>query len=90
MTLNPYVPGAGVPASYSTSTTLLNVDTFSLATQVQGNFFGNVVKNMKLIGQTSGAEATVTDVRLISDSIGSLTASYNIPCLLYTSDAADE
>ena len=79
LTLNPYVPGAGVPASYSTSTTLLNVDTFSLATQVQGNFFGNVVKNMKLIGQTSGAEATVTDVRLISDSIGSLTASYNIP-----------
>ena len=79
LTLNPYVPGAGIPASYSTSATLLNVDTFSLATQVQGSFFGNVTKNMKLIGQTSGAEATVTDVRLISDSIGSLSACFNIP-----------
>ena len=49
LALNPYVPGAGVPASYSTSTTLLNVDTFSLATQVQGSFSGNVVKNLSLI-----------------------------------------
>ena len=79
LTLNPYVPGAGVPASYSTSTTILNVDTFSLATQVQGSFSGNVTKNMKLVGQTSGAECTVTNVRLISDSIGSLTACFNIP-----------
>jgi len=77
--LNPYVPGAGVPADYSTSTTLLNVDTFSLATQVEGNFFGHVKNNMQLVGETSGAEATVTDVRLISDSIGSLDACFNIP-----------
>ena len=34
---------------------------------------------MKLIGQTSGAEATISDVRLISDSIGQLTACYEIP-----------
>ena len=77
--LNPYTPGAGVPASYSTSTTLLNVDTFSLAAQVQGNFFGNVRRSMRLVGNSSGAEATVTDVRLISDSLGQLTACFNIP-----------
>ena len=48
--LNPYIGGAGIPASYSTSTTLLNVDTFSLATQTQGDFFGNVRNGMKLVG----------------------------------------
>ena len=79
LTLNPYNPQSGIPASYSTSTTFLNVDTFSLATQVQGSFFGHVKKNMKLIGQSSGAEATVTDVRLVTDAIGTLTACFNIP-----------
>ena len=50
-----------------------------MATTVQGQFFGHATKSMKLIGQTSGAEATVTDVRLISDSIGTLTSCYEIP-----------
>ena len=76
---NPYQGGVGISTVYSTSSTILNVDTFSLSTQVQGQFFGHVTKNMKLIGQTSGAEATVTDVRLISDSVGTLVASYEIP-----------
>ena len=78
-TSNPYQGAAGISTVYSTSSTLLNVDTFSLATTVQGQFFGHATKSMKLIGQTSGAEATVTDVRLISDSIGTLTACYEIP-----------
>jgi len=79
VTINPYTPTAGISTVYSTSSTILNVDTFSLATTVQGSFFGHGTKSMKLIGQTSGAEATITDVRLISDSIGSLTACYEIP-----------
>ena len=37
------------------------------------------MKGMKLIGETSGAEATVTDVRLISDTIGQLTCCYEVP-----------
>ena len=79
-TLNPYLGGtSGISTVYSTSSTVLNVDTFSLSTQVQGDFFGNVQKDMKLVGQTTGAEATVTDVRLISDSIGQLSATFNIP-----------
>ena len=49
---------------YSTSSTILNVDTFSLAQQVQGQFFGHVKNGMKLKGQTSGAEATISNVRL--------------------------
>ena len=79
LTANPYQPNAGISTVYSTSSTILNVDTFSLADQVQGEYFGHVKKGMKLVGQTSGAEATVSEVRLISDNIGQLTACYHIP-----------
>jgi len=79
MTANPYNIAAGISTVYSTSATLLNVDTFSLASAVQGEFHDHVMKEMKLIGETSGAEATVTDVRLISDTIGQLTCCFNVP-----------
>jgi len=79
ITANPYQSAAGISTVYSTSSTILNIDTFSLQAQVQGSFFGHAKKNLKLIGQTSGAEATISDVRLISDSIGQLTACYEVP-----------
>ncbi len=79
LTANPYNIAAGISTVYSTSSTLLNVDTFSLASAVQGEFHDHVMKGMKLIGETSGAEATVTDVRLISDTIGQLTCCFNVP-----------
>ena len=79
LTSNPYNAAAGISTVYSTSSTLLNVDTFSLASQVQGEFHDHVVKGMKLVGETSGAEATVTDVRLITDAIGQLTCCFDVP-----------
>jgi len=79
VTLNPYDNAAGISTVYSTSSTILNVDTFSLAQQVQGTFLGHVSKNMKLIGQTSGAEATVTDVKLVTDTLGFLKGCFEIP-----------
>jgi len=79
ITSNPYNIAAGIATVYSTSSTILNVDTFSLATQVQGEFFGHVSNGMKLLGRTSGAEATVTNVRLITDTIGQLTCCYDVP-----------
>ena len=39
LTLNPYDNAAGISTVYSTSSTILNVDTFSLAQQVQGDNF---------------------------------------------------
>ena len=80
ITLNPYDNAAGISTVYSTSSTILNVDTFSLATQVQGTFVGYVSPYMKLVGQTSGAEAQVTsNVRLISDTLGFLKGCFEIP-----------
>ena len=78
-TLNPYDNAAGISTVYSTSSTILNVDTFSLATQVQGDFNGHARTGMKLVGQTSGAEATISNVRLISDTLGFLKGCFEIP-----------
>ena len=77
--VNVYDNEAPVSNVYSTSSTILNVDTFSLATQVQGAFSGHVKNGMKLVGQTSGAQATVTNVRLITDTLGSLRCCFNLP-----------
>ena len=79
LTANPYNIAAGISTVYSTSSTLLNVDTFSLASEVQGEFFGHLVNGIKLKGVTSGAEATVTNARLISDTIGQLTCCFEVP-----------
>ena len=76
---NPYVDGGTVPEVYSSTSTTLNVDTYSLADQPQGDFFGYIQTGMKLIGQTSGAEAEVTNVRLITDRSSALLGSFFIP-----------
>ena len=76
---NPYVNGGIVPEVYSSTSTTLNVDTYSLADQPQGDFFGYIQTGMKLTGQTSGAEAEVTNVRLITDRSSALLGSFFIP-----------
>ena len=75
---NPY-DGKIMQTAYSSSSTVLNVDTFSLANQPQGDFFGWVTQGMKLVGQRSGAIATITDVRLVSDLSASIIGSFFIP-----------
>ena len=75
---NPYDKKT-MQAAYSSSSTILNVDTFSLANQPQGEYFGWVTQGMTLVGQRSGAIATITDVRLVSDIAASVTGSFFIP-----------
>ena len=76
---NPYAPNSTISSSYSSTTTLLNVDTASLELQAASGFFGRIGKGMKLVGQSSGAIARVKDVRLITDKAGSLIGSLFIP-----------
>jgi hypothetical protein len=76
---NPYVSGGTIPEVYSSTSTTLNVDTYSLSNQPQGDFFGYIQTGMILTGKTSGAEAEVTDVRLISDTSSALIGSLFIP-----------
>ena len=74
---DPYSNGNNlIPAGYSQSSRTLNVDTRALAEEAQGAYYGYVTKNTKLIGQQSGAEAYVKDLRLISDGFGDVIGSF--------------
>ena len=73
---NPYTTGAFTDTFYSSSSKTLNVDTFSMSQQAQGDYYGYAAAGMKLKGQTSGAEAYVKDVRLISDNFGDLLGAF--------------
>ena len=75
---NPY-NNTPLSGAYSSTSEILNVDTFSLSAEAQGEFFGFVAPGMVLTGGSSGAQATITDVRLISDLGGNLLGSFFIP-----------
>ena len=76
-----FIPYTQTPpeVSYSGSSTILNVDTRSLQLPTEIEFFGSIGVGMKLIGKTSGAVATITNRRLISDNNGRLIGSIFIP-----------
>ena len=78
-TVNPYNDDESLPELYTSTSSILNVDTFSLQLQPQGQFFGWMNGNMTLRGLSSGAEATITRTRLISDNVGTLQGSFWIP-----------
>jgi len=78
-TVNPYSPTQTIPESYSTTSTVLNVDTASLELQSASGFYGHIITNMQLKGETSKAIAKVTNVRLITDASGTLIGSLYIP-----------
>lgn len=75
---NPYNSQV-LPSTYSSTSTILNVDTFSLSNSTQGEFGGWVETGMILIGNTSKAQATVSNLRLISDLSATLIGSFYIP-----------
>ena len=78
-TQNPYNTSQTLPSAYSSTSTVLNVDTFSLCDQPQGAFIGSIAPGMILVGETSGAQATISQVRLVSDFSSSLIGSFFIP-----------
>ena len=49
-----------MPATYSATSTILNVDTKSMSDQPQGDFYGYIKTGMELRGATSGATAVVS------------------------------
>ena len=78
-TSNPYDRSNVIPATYSESSTILNLDTASLADDANVNQGGYIAEDMLLIGQTSGAQATVRQVRLMTDGVGTLIGSFRVP-----------
>ena len=66
--INPYVREEGLPQAYSQSSKVLNIGMGSLSARNQ--YYGYAVVGGKLLGRTSGAEAYVKDLRLVSDNYG--------------------
>ena len=75
---NPYTSQI-LQTSYSSTSDIINIDTFSLSDQPQGEYSGWIEPNMILVGETSGAQATVTNQRLFSDIAANLVGSFYIP-----------
>tara|TARA_Y100000593_G_scaffold26117_1_gene51939 strand:+ start:19075 stop:26259 length:7185 start_codon:yes stop_codon:yes gene_type:complete len=73
---NPYDTSLTLGTTYTESSTVLNIDIASLVEDAQGSFFGRVEDVMRLVGETSGAIAIVSQVRLIPDSHGALYGSF--------------
>ena len=74
--LNPYDRSVSLPTTYSASSTVLNIDAEALSDEVQGTFFGFVNKSVVLVGNTSGAQASVSDVRVVTDTFGDVGGSF--------------
>ncbi len=70
---------ADMPSTYSATSTILNIDTFSLSDQPQGGYFGYASTGMELRGNSSGAQAKVSNLRLVSDLSANLVGTYYIP-----------
>ena len=71
-TKNPYSPTTDIATVYSSSSPLINIDTFSLADDADGRFFGYIAEDMILVGETSSAQATVSAQSLTTDVVGDL------------------
>ena len=76
ISLNPYNRSLTLPTTYSASSTVLNIDTESLSDEVVGRYSGYITVGMVLLGQTSGAQASVSDIRLITDTFGDVGGSF--------------
>lgn len=76
---NPYDRETNISPNYTLTSSVLNVDTFSLSEDAIGDYFGNIAQNIVLRGLESNAQARVSNLRLFTDKVGSLTGSFYIP-----------
>ena len=77
-TTNPYDTTVNIASTYSASSTVLNIDTASLAEEAQGRFFGRLNTLTLLVGETSGAIAGIPEVKLVTDRVGSVKGTFFI------------
>ena len=73
---NPYDTSLTLGTAYSASSTVLNIDINSLADEAKGSFYGYVKTGFTILGQTSKAQATVSNHRLVADTFGDLFGSF--------------
>ena len=74
-TVDPYDRDRPAPSStYSATSQLLNVDVEALGNLEE--YFGYAVKGAQIVGETSGAVATITNIDLFSDNWGDLLGAF--------------
>ena len=74
---NPYDKSTKFGKKYSASSDVLNVDTRSLSDEAQGKYFGFIKKNNStILGRSSGAQAKVTALKLVTDVYGDVLGSF--------------
>ena len=76
--INPYneLP---LETNYSSTSTILNIDTKSLQLPSDSSYYGWVSIGMQLVGSSSNAMARVKNIRLFTDNIGKVVGSLYIP-----------
>jgi len=75
---SPY-DNSSIPTVYSSSSTILNVDTAGLTMHTKPDHLGWVKKGMPLASRSGNGEATVGDLSLMTDDKGSIVISLHIP-----------
>ena len=76
-TVNPY-QSTEILSNYAQSTTVLNLDTYSLSDNADGRFYGYVFEGMRIVGKVSGAQCDVTAQDLITDNVGDLIGCFYV------------
>ena len=69
---NPYDRDFLISDGYSSSSTILNIDTLSLSDISDQRYFGLISTGLRLVGSQSGAIAIITNQRLVTDVSGDL------------------
>ena len=59
---------------FDAGSTVINIDTTALAAAPQGDFFGYLPIGTVVSGESSGAQATISNLNLFSDAYGDLKA----------------
>ena len=75
---NPYT-NQDIETSYSSTSTILNLDVTHLANKTKGGYFGDIEKGAWVKGKKSTAKAKVTDIRLVSDISAECIGCFYIP-----------
>ncbi len=73
------ISGSVLQSTYSQTSTLLNVDIQSLSSSAISKYYGYIEVGMTLVGKNSGAQARITNIRLVSNEDGILQGCIYIP-----------
>ena len=77
-TISPYNRNFTIPADYSSSSVILNIDTYALASDDQPALEGYIAEGMLLM-TLGGARAKVTGLKLIPDKNATVIGTFHVP-----------